>query len=172
MLTLRLTVAASATSLVLRRDQQGVHGRGGLAALGPSLDALDDMLRGGYGALHDTEEARVIWAEHASAEALGVEVTRAQLLAKLEDPRFDQAIARRKLDRLEAEGGPTYSTRCSRCSRTIPGSNSSSPDLCGLRISASPGASVGPGGCDGLGALPLAMSSSRTRTPSLAGGAG
>lgn len=77
--------------------------------LGPSLDALDDMLRGGYGALHDTEEARVTWAEHAaSAEALGVEVTRAQLLAKLEDPRFDQAIARRKLDRLEAEGGPTY----------------------------------------------------------------
>lgn len=77
--------------------------------LGPSLDALDDMLRGGYGALHNTEEARVIWAEHAaSAEALGVEVTRAQLLAKLEDPRFDQAIARRKLDRLVAEGGPTY----------------------------------------------------------------
>ena len=28
--------------------------------LGPSLNALDDMLRGGYGALKDAEEAQVI----------------------------------------------------------------------------------------------------------------
>ena len=77
--------------------------------LGTSLDALDDMLRGGYGALQGAETAQVIWVEHAaSAEALGVEVTRAQLLAKLEDPRFDRAAAQRKLDHLEAEGGPTY----------------------------------------------------------------
>lgn len=77
--------------------------------LGPSLDALDDMLRGGYGALHEVAEARVIWEEHAlAASALGIEATREQLLAKLEDPRFDAAAARRKLERLEAEGGPTY----------------------------------------------------------------
>lgn len=77
--------------------------------LGPSLDALDDMLRGGYGALHEVTEARVIWEEHArTASALGIEATRDQLLAKLEDPRFDAAAARRKLERLEAEGGPTY----------------------------------------------------------------
>lgn len=77
--------------------------------LGPSLDALDDMLRGGYGALHEVAEARVIWEEHAlAASALGTEATRDQLLAKLEDPRFDAAAARRKLERLEAEGGPTY----------------------------------------------------------------
>jgi hypothetical protein len=77
--------------------------------LGPSLDALDDMLRGGYGALHEVAEARVIWEEHAlAASALGIEATRDQLLAKLEDPRFDAAAARRKLERLEAEGGPTY----------------------------------------------------------------
>lgn len=77
--------------------------------LGPSLDALDDMLRGGYGALHGVDGARVLWEEHAlAAEALGVGTTREQLLAKLEDPRFDTAAARRKLERLEAEGGPTY----------------------------------------------------------------
>lgn len=77
--------------------------------LGPSLDALDDMLRGGYGALHEVAEARVIWEEHAlAASALGIEATREQLLAKLENPRFDAAAARRKLERLEAEGGPTY----------------------------------------------------------------
>lgn len=77
--------------------------------LGPSLDALDDMLRGGYGALHEVTEARVIWEEHArAASALGIEATRDQLLAKLENPRFDAAAARRKLERLEAEGGPTY----------------------------------------------------------------
>jgi hypothetical protein len=77
--------------------------------LGPSLDALDDMLRGGYGVLHGTDVARVIWEEHASAaEALGFETTRAQLLTKLEDPRFDEAAARRKLERLETDGGPTY----------------------------------------------------------------
>ena len=77
--------------------------------LGPSLDAVDDMLHGGFGALHEVTEARVIWEHHAeAAAALGVETTRDQLLAKLEDPRFDQTIARRKLERLEAEGGPTY----------------------------------------------------------------
>jgi hypothetical protein len=77
--------------------------------LGPSHDSLDDKLPGGYGALHEVAEARVIWEEHAlAASALGIEATRDQLLAKLEDPRFDAAAARRKLERLEAEGGPTY----------------------------------------------------------------
>lgn len=108
--------------LILRLDGRRVHDIASLYdeinrvfmsgvdwQLGPSLDALDDMLRGGYGALHGVEEARVIWEEHRlAATALGVEATRAQLLAKLEDPRFDRAAARRRLDRLEAEGGPTY----------------------------------------------------------------
>jgi len=78
--------------------------------LGPSLDALEDMLRGGFGALHGHEEARVVWRDHAhSAAALGAETTRAQLLEKLAQPeRYDAALITRRLERLDVEGGPTY----------------------------------------------------------------
>lgn len=78
--------------------------------LGPSLDALDDLLHGGYGTLHGHDAARIVWADHAhAASALGLAATRAQLLEKLEAPeRFDTSLIRRRLEQLEAEGGPTY----------------------------------------------------------------
>ncbi|GAA1326906.1 hypothetical protein GCM10009592_13120 [Brachybacterium rhamnosum] len=78
--------------------------------LGPSLDALEDMLRGGFGALHGHDEARVVWHDHArSAAALGVQATRDQLLEKLAQPgRYDTALIARRLEQLDAEGGPTY----------------------------------------------------------------
>lgn len=78
--------------------------------LGESLDALDDLLYGGHGSLHGHEQARVVWEEHErSAVALGLGATREQLREKLATPqRYDQGLIRRRLEQLDAEGGPTY----------------------------------------------------------------
>lgn len=109
MLTLRLDGARMRDIPTFYDEINRVFMAGEDWTLGPSLDALDDMLRGGYGALHGAGAAKVIWQDHAiAAETLGLETTRAQLLAKLADPRFDRDAAQRKLDRLEADGGPTY----------------------------------------------------------------
>ena len=78
--------------------------------LGPSLDALDDMLYGGYGALDGDAPATLVWTEfEANREALGVETTRQYLLGKLAQPeRFNSAHFQRALDALEAGTGQTY----------------------------------------------------------------
>jgi hypothetical protein len=78
--------------------------------LGPSLDALDDMLYGGYGALNGVEGATNIWKNSDQArQALGLEATRQHYLAKLEHPEiFDLSVIRRDLDALECDTGPTY----------------------------------------------------------------
>ncbi len=78
--------------------------------LGQSLDALDDLLHGGYGALHGHDGARVVLSDHRRVrEALGLETTREYLRAKLEQPgTFSATLFQERLDRLEAEGGPTY----------------------------------------------------------------
>jgi RNAse (barnase) inhibitor barstar len=78
--------------------------------LGESLDALDDMLRGGYGAIKGREPVRLIWKDMAASRAaLGVEATAAQLRAKLQRPdAFDVARIARQLDGLERGEGPTY----------------------------------------------------------------
>jgi RNAse (barnase) inhibitor barstar len=78
--------------------------------LGPSLDALDDLLYGGYGALEGDAPATLVWTHFtASREALGVETTREYLLAKLAQPeRFNHAHFQRALDALDARTGQTY----------------------------------------------------------------
>ncbi len=78
--------------------------------LGPSLDALDDLLHGGYGALDGDAPVSLEWTHfEASRAALGVEATRQHLLAKLAHPgRFDRARFQRELDALEAGNGRTY----------------------------------------------------------------
>lgn len=78
--------------------------------LGPSLDALDDMLYGGYGALDGDAPATLVWTDfEANREALGVETTRQYLLGKLAQPeRFNSAHFQRALDDLEAGTGQTY----------------------------------------------------------------
>jgi RNAse (barnase) inhibitor barstar len=78
--------------------------------LGPSLDALDDMLHGGYGALAGDAPVMLAWTDfEASREALGVETTRQYLLGKLAHPeRFNGAHFQRALDALEAGTGQTY----------------------------------------------------------------
>ncbi|WP_332713323.1 barstar family protein [Pelagibacterium mangrovi] len=78
--------------------------------LGQSLDALDDMLYGGYGALKDKERVRIVWRDiDKSRQALGLATTRAYYQAKLAQPeRYDTEIARKALAALEAGEGPTY----------------------------------------------------------------
>lgn len=78
--------------------------------LGGSLDALDDMLYGGYGALAGHDSATVIWndMEH-SRLALGKETTRAWLQAKLVgNGAFNARAIAEQLQALEAEEGQTY----------------------------------------------------------------
>ncbi|EOW2136360.1 barstar family protein [Stenotrophomonas sp. GD03908] len=78
--------------------------------LGPSLDALDDLLHGGYGALAGQAQATLIWRDIAhSRTALGVETTRQWLQAKLDTPgSFNTQAIARQLDTLQRGEGPTY----------------------------------------------------------------
>lgn len=78
--------------------------------LGHSLDALDDMLYGGYGALAGQPEATVIWQEiEHTRSALGVDITRAWLQAKLNGTgAFNAHAVTAQLQALEAGEGQTY----------------------------------------------------------------
>jgi RNAse (barnase) inhibitor barstar len=78
--------------------------------LGASLDALDDMLRGGYGAAAGKEPLVIVWLNMAQSRAvLGVATTRAYYEAKLERPDvFNIDRARAQLDALESGTGQTY----------------------------------------------------------------
>ncbi|MFI2103556.1 DUF2087 domain-containing protein [Isoptericola sp. NPDC019693] len=77
--------------------------------LGPSLDALDDLLHGGFGAAHGADRLTVVWHGFArSRDALGFAATRDHYRAKLADPWFDTALFRQRLDDLEAGRGKTY----------------------------------------------------------------
>ena len=81
--------------------------------LGASLDALDDLLHGGYGALAEDHSARVVWRDSArSRQALGVAETERWLREKLAQPgTFDSDTIQRQLDDLRAGTGLTYFER-------------------------------------------------------------
>lgn len=78
--------------------------------IGENLDALDDMLYGGYGLLksHTTIELR--WEDHRfSAKALGRELTRKYYLGKLlPGSPYNKDFFMEKLDELDAGRGETY----------------------------------------------------------------
>ena len=78
--------------------------------LGESLDALDDLLYGGYGALAGHASATVHWTHIAhSRAALGVAATRAWLQEKQARPgMFNAAGIATQLDALERGVGQTY----------------------------------------------------------------
>lgn len=78
--------------------------------LGPSLDALDDLLYGGYGAIDGAEEVRIVLGDDRRLrDVLGVGETRRYLLGKLARPDvFDAEVFERRLRELEAGTGPTY----------------------------------------------------------------
>lgn len=78
--------------------------------LGNSLDALDDLLYGGYGALNGAKTVTIIWKDfERSRAALGQETTRTFYLSKLAQPAvYDAKRVRRELYELERGTGPTY----------------------------------------------------------------
>jgi RNAse (barnase) inhibitor barstar len=78
--------------------------------LGQSLDALNDVLHGGYGAIEGGEPVTLIWENAArNRRDLGVEATRQFYLAKLDQPEiYNAEAAVRQLAALNAGTGPTY----------------------------------------------------------------
>jgi RNAse (barnase) inhibitor barstar len=77
--------------------------------LGASLDALDDMLRGAYGAISARERISLVWEEmEVSRSGLGFAATHSHLLEKLARPDvFNEALINRQLQELE-NAGRTY----------------------------------------------------------------
>lgn len=77
--------------------------------LGASLDALDDLLYGGYGAARGHDTVVLTWLDmDRSRTALGVSATRAYYLEKLGKPQFNQTLLRAQLEALETGTGKTY----------------------------------------------------------------
>lgn len=78
--------------------------------LGQSLDALDDLLYGGYGALAGRGRVALVWQDIAvSQAALGIEATKAWLRAKLARPgTYNGALITAQLDDLDSGRGKTY----------------------------------------------------------------
>lgn len=83
-------------------------------ALAESLDALNDLLYGGYGAIDGRVPVELVWRDmETSRAALGIETTRAWLLEKLQSPTtfnatFNTDVIRNQLDALERGDGQTY----------------------------------------------------------------
>lgn len=78
--------------------------------LGESLDALDDLLYGGFGVLAGVTSARIVWDDsELSRQALGVPLTRSYYAAKLARPGvFAAGPARAALEEVERGTGKTY----------------------------------------------------------------
>jgi len=78
--------------------------------IGPSLDALNDMLYGAYGAVQGDETVVLVWKSiEKNRDALGIETTAAFYQEKLKHPEiFDPHRIRKQLDALERGTGSTY----------------------------------------------------------------
>lgn len=78
--------------------------------LGESLDALDDMLYGDYGAIKGKEPLRLIWRDYEKNRAdLGLDTTRRYYQAKLDRPDLYRVhFIRQKLAALEDGTGETF----------------------------------------------------------------
>ncbi|SDQ19558.1 ribonuclease inhibitor [Microbacterium sp. cf332] len=78
--------------------------------LGESLDALDDLLYGGFGVLATSPSARIVWVDaEQSRRALGRTATRAWYAGKLARPDvYASAPARAALADLDRGAGRTY----------------------------------------------------------------
>jgi hypothetical protein len=78
--------------------------------IGESLDAFNDMLYGGFGAIKTNEGTTLIWKNiEISRKALGYDATREYYLNKLlPDSPFNKKHFRHKLKELESGEGQTY----------------------------------------------------------------
>jgi len=78
--------------------------------LGPSLDAFNDMLYGGYGEINENEPIRLIWENYQkNKEDLGLELTKNYYEDKLNYPStFNVEFVKEKLYELANGTGKTY----------------------------------------------------------------
>lgn len=78
--------------------------------LGHSLDAFNDLLYGGFGAISDNEQVRLLWKNmEKSRQVLGYAVTKQYYETKLlPDSSFNKEYFREKLDALNKGTGQTY----------------------------------------------------------------
>jgi len=78
--------------------------------IGESLDALNDLLHGGFGIMGTNKDIALTWTDiELSRAALGYETTRAYYLNKLKPQSpFNKSYFQTKLDALEAGNGQTY----------------------------------------------------------------
>ncbi len=78
--------------------------------LAESLDAFDDLLYGGFGAIREKEEIRLIWkCFEANRQSLGTEFTINYYQEKLPHPEdFDSSVIHKRLNELKAGKGQTY----------------------------------------------------------------
>lgn len=78
--------------------------------IGESLDALNDLLYGGFGAIDGEEQVELLWIDlERTREKLGYEVTKSYYKEKLKPGSpFNKALFTQKLAALEAGKGETY----------------------------------------------------------------
>lgn len=78
--------------------------------LGESLDAFDDLLYGGFGALANEKEIWLVWRGFEKSKVdLGLQATKDFYLQKLRQPQvYNAEWARQKLAGLEAGTEKTY----------------------------------------------------------------
>ncbi|WP_029905036.1 barstar family protein [Prevotella sp. 10(H)] len=78
--------------------------------LGTSLDALDDMLYGGFGAIKGNEDIELIWINfEQNKKDLGLELTKTYYKNKLHFPSiFNTDFVKEKLNKLNNGTGKTY----------------------------------------------------------------
>lgn len=78
--------------------------------LGPSLDALNDLFYGGFGAIKGTESIKLIWQNISKNKVdLGTEITLSYYRDKLNSPStFNIKWVNEKIEALEKGEGQTY----------------------------------------------------------------
>lgn len=78
--------------------------------IGHSLDALNDLMYGGFGAMKNTRAVTLLWLDaDKSREALGPELTRAYYEEKLKPGSpYNKKLFKQKLLELENGKGETY----------------------------------------------------------------
>lgn len=78
--------------------------------LGESLDALNDLLYGGFGEIEGKENITLIWKNfEENRKILGLETTLQFYEAKLKSPQiFNTKFVQEKIDDLKKGNGQTY----------------------------------------------------------------
>lgn len=78
--------------------------------IGHSLDALNDLMYGGFGEIKQNERVQLVWKNIEQSKAsLGLEATQTYYHEKLKNPSvFNIRLIEEKLTSLEKGDGPTF----------------------------------------------------------------